>query len=292
MIIPARWYAGGKGLDKFREDMLKDNRIREIHDFPYTSDVFRGVQLEGGVCYFKWEIANPGLCKIYNHAKGRISISERPLLEPGSEIFIRYNEAIQIFHKVRRRNEPSMKNIVSRRNPFGFRSDYFGAPEPFPGAVKLYLSGGIGWVSRSKVKRNVNWIDLHKVYISSAYRGSEFHPVKVLGTPIYGEPNSCCTETYIVIGPFSTKQEAVNAITYIQCRLFRFLVLLKKITQHASKKVYGFVPIQDFSKPWTDEELYEKYGLTDDEIEFIEKLIRPMNACLSTRPIYTDRKAL
>jgi site-specific DNA-methyltransferase (adenine-specific) len=282
MIIPARWYAGGKGLDKFREDMLKDHRIREIHDFPYTSDVFRGVKLKGGVCYFKWESANPGLCKVYNHAKGRVSISERSLLEQGADIFIRYNEAIQIFHKVRRFNEPSMKNIVSSRNPFGFRSYYFGAPEPFPGAVKLYQRGGVGWVSRSEVKRNVNWIDLHKVYISAVYRGLEFTPVKAISTPIYGEPNSCCTETYIVIGPFSTKQEAMNAITYISCRLFRFLVFLKKITQHATKKVYSFVPIQDFSKPWTDEELYEKYGLTENEIEFVEKIIKPMKVSINS----------
>jgi site-specific DNA-methyltransferase (adenine-specific) len=281
MIIPARWYSGGKGLASFREDMLKDNRIRELHDFPYTSDVFRGTQLEGGVCYFKWERDNLGLCTIYNHAKGRISISERPLLEPGTDIFIRYNEALKIFHKVRRLNESSMKNIVSQRNPFGFRSYYSGVPKPFLGAVKLYQRGGVGWVSRSEVKRNVNWIDLHKVYISAAYRGSEFHPIKVLGTPIYGEPNSCCTDTYIVIGPFATKEEATNVITYIKCRLFRFLVLLKKNTQQSHRNVYSFVPMQDFSKPWTDRELYEKYGLTEDEIEFIEKLVRPMKISIN-----------
>jgi len=278
MIIPARWYSGGKGLDEFREDMLKDNRIREIHDFPDATDVFPGVQIKGGICYFKWERDHPGLCKVYNYVHDKVSMLERPLCVTGADTFIRYNEAIGILHKVRRFNEPSIKEIVSSRKPFGFPTNYRGKSKPFPGAVKLYQNGGVGWVNRDEITQNINWLNKHKVYISMAYGAGEDFPHQILNAPFYGEPNSCCTETYLVIGPFSTKQEALNVMSYIRCQLFRFLVLLRKPTQHATSKVYSFVPMQDFSKPWTDKELYKKYGLTKDEIAFIEKMVRPMDA--------------
>jgi site-specific DNA-methyltransferase (adenine-specific) len=286
MIIPARWYSGGKGLDRFREDMLKDNRIREVHDFPDATDVFPSVSIEGGVCYFRWDRDHPGLCQVYNYVHDKESMLksmlERPLCETGVDTFIRYNEAIGILHKVRRFNEPSIKEIVSSRKPFGLRSYYRGKSKPFPGAVKLYQSGGIGWVNWDEITQNINWLNKHKVYISVASGSGGAPPHQVLTAPFYGEPNSCCTETYLVIGPFSTKQEALNVMSYIRCRFFRFLVLLRKPTQHASRKVYSFVPMQDFSKPWTDEELYEKYGLTEDEIEFVEKLIRPMKISINS----------
>jgi len=278
MIIPSRWFTGGKGLDKFRQEMLNDDRIREIHDFPDATAVFPGVQIKGGVCYFKWERDNPGPCTVYNYVNDKVSVLQRPLREPGADTFIRYNEAIAILHKVRRFNEPSIRSIVSSRKPFGFPTNYQGKPNPFPGAVKLYQNGGIAWVSREDITQNTDWVDQHKIYISKAYGAGEEFPHQILNAPFYGEPNSCCTETYVVIGPFPSKEEAMNAISYVRCKFFRFLVLLRKPSQDATSKVYSFVPMQDFCKPWTDEELYKKYGLTEEEIAFIESMVRPMDA--------------
>ncbi len=141
----------------------------------------------------------------------------------------------------------------------------------------IYANKHIGYVKRTDVTLNSSWLSKWKVYISAAYGAGENFPHQILGKPILGAPDSCCTETYLVIGPFDTKEEAVNAISYINTKFFRHMVLLQKATQHTSRKVYQFVPMQDFSKPWTDEELYAKYGLTDEEIAFIESMIRPMD---------------
>lgn len=278
MIIPARWYSGGKGLDEFREEMVHDNRIREIHDYPDSSDVFPGVQIKGGVCYFKWERDNRGLCKVFNYVHTSVSVQERPLLEEGADSFVRYNEAISILKKVRAFKEPSIKDIVSSRKPFGLPTNIKGKPNPFSGAVKLYQNGGIGWIAREDIQQHQEWIDQWKVFISESYGAGEVYPHQIINRPILDGGNSCCTETYLVLGPFSNKIEAENLISYIRTKFFRFLVLLNKPTQHATNKVYTFVPIQDFSKPWTDEELYAKYGLTAEEIAFIEQMIRPMPA--------------
>lgn len=285
MIIPARWYSGGKGLDEFREEMLGDNRVRQIHDFPDSSDVFPGVQIKGGVCYFLWERDNKGLCCVTNHVHDQVSLLERPLLEPGAETFIRYNEAISILHKVRSFNEPSFKDLVSARKPFGLPTNYLGKANPFAGAVKLYQNGGVGYIDRNEIARNSNWIELYKVFITKAYGAGEEYPHQILNVPIFGEPGSCCTETYLVIGPFLNKRECENVIGYIHTRFFRFLVLIQKNTQDATSKVYSFVSVQDFSEPWTDEKLYKKYRLTQEEIAFIEKMVRPMENGDDVRPI-------
>ena len=130
--------------------------------------------------------------------------------------------------------------------------------------------------TRSKIEKNIEWVDKDKVFIPEAGSGSDSFPHPILGKPFVGKKNTACTETYLVIGPFENSQAAQNVVTYISTRFFRFLVMLKKPSQHATSKVYSFVPIQDFSKPWTDEELYAKYGLTDEEIAFIESMIKPM----------------
>ncbi|MCL6628979.1 MAG: Eco57I restriction-modification methylase domain-containing protein, partial [Armatimonadetes bacterium] len=278
MIIPARWYSGGKGLDDFRDEMLEDRRITELHDFPDATDVFPGVQIKGGICYFKWDRDHPGLCRVFNYLNGNISTMERPLREPGADTFIRYNEAIAILHKVQRFKEPSIEGIVSVSRPFGFRTYFKGESNPFPGAVKLYQNGGVGWVSRDEIATGLEMIPKYKVFIPALGSGSDSFPHSILGHPFVGEPGSACSETYICLGPLNDESSARNLISYITTRFFRFLVLLIKNTQHATRRVYHFVPMQDFSKPWTDEELYKKYGLTEDEIAFIESMVRPMDA--------------
>lgn len=276
MIVPSRWFAGGRGLDEFRDEMLHDDRIRTIVDYPISSECFPGVEIKGGVCYFLWDRDSHGVCEIKTTRNNDISIMQRPLLEKGCDTFIRYNEAIPILRKVQIYNEPTMHTQVSSQKPFGFRTFVKGKPAPFNGAVKLYANKTVGYVSRDEIMQNLSWVDKYKVYITRAYGAGEDFPHQILNKPFLGEPNTCCTETYMVIGPYENEMRANNVLSYINTRFFRFMVLLKKNTQDAPARVYSFVPMQDFSKPWTDEELYAKYGLTEEEIAFIESMIRPM----------------
>lgn len=277
MIIPSRWFAGGRGLDQFRDEMLNDHRVRIIHDYTNASDCFPGISLEGGVSYFLWDRDNKGPCRVFTHEGDKItSEMERPLLEAGCNIFIRHNEAIGILHKVMSKKEGSFSNMVSSQKPFGFRTYFTGKKEPFKGCVKVYVNKGIGYVERSEITQNQQWIDCYKVYVSMAYGMGSAKPYQVINKPILGEPESCCTETYVVIGPCKAKKYAANTISYMKTKFFRFLVLLRKNTQHAAKSVYTFVPVQNFDDPCTDEKLYKKYNLSKEEIAFIEAMVCPM----------------
>ena len=285
MIIPARWYAGGRGLDDFRDEMLHDNRLRVIHDFPDAADCFPGVQIKAGVCYFLWERDRRGDCEITTHLNGKsIGPLARPLLEEGSSTFIRYNQAIDILHKVYKPGQKSFSDLVSPQTPFGLVTSYKGTPEKENSTdVKMYISGndkkykgGTAYTPYSRITKGHEMIAWHKVYIPEAGSGSDTFPHSILSKPFYGEPGTCCNQSYLVIGPFENENVCQNVMSYIRTRLFRFMVLQKKNAQHAMRGVYQFVPLQDFSKTWTDEELYAKYGLTEDEIAFIESMIRPM----------------
>lgn len=281
MIVPSRWFAGGKGLDEFRDEMLKDRRIKEIHDFPNAADCFQGITLEGGVNYFIWDKSYSGDCLVTTYENKKImSQIKRPLKEEGLDIFIRYNESISILRKVLAFKEKSFSELVSSRKPFGLTTSIKGNKDPYVGVkdnVVLYLQNKKkAYIRKENVLINKKWIDDHKVYISYAYGMGNKEPYQVINTPFYGSPNTCCTETYLVIGGFENKVICQNVMSYIASKLFRLLILLIKNTQHGTKKVYELVPQQDFSKPWTDQELYEKYGLDEKEIAFIEKMIRPM----------------
>ncbi|OOF81779.1 restriction endonuclease [Rodentibacter ratti] len=280
MIVPSRWFAGGKGLDEFRDEMLNDKRIKEIHDFPNAADCFPGVEIKGGVNYFLWDKHHNGDCLVTTYEnKEIISQMERPLKEQGLDIFIRYNESISILRKVLTFKEKSFSELVSSRKPFGLATNIKGKPNPYTDTkenIVLYQNGGKGYIKRSSVLINKHWIDEHKVYIGRAYGAGEGFPHQIINKAIYGAPRTCCTETYLVVGVFQNKDECSNVINYMSSKFLRFLVLLKKNTQDAPKRVYELVPQQDFSKSWTDKELYEKYGLDQKEIAFIEKMIRPM----------------
>lgn len=278
MIIPARWYAGGRGLDDFRNDMLNDNHIKELHDYPNSADCFPGVDLSGGVCYYLWDKDYTGDCKVVSHKEGEISSSTvRPLLEKKMTSFIRHNEAISVLRKVSSFNEKTFDTLVSPQTPFGFVSSFRDfIDNSKEGYVKYYTYGYVGYVKQSLIKKNVDLVPHHKVYISKAYGERGNYPFFFLGKPFYGEPNSCCSQTYLAIGPFKSKDECINVMKYITTKFFRFMVMMKKNAQDNMAYVFECVPMQDFSKPWTDEELYAKYGLTDEEIEFIESMIKPM----------------
>lgn len=277
MIVPSRWFSGGKGLDEFREEMVHDKCIRNLTDYPVASECFPGVEIKGGVCYFLWDRDNPGECEVKTVQGDKKSILIRPLLEENCDIFIRYNDAITILRKVQAIKEKSFSELVSSRKPFGFASDFKDfSTENFDNAIQIYANKIIGYIDKNKIKQNRQWINSYKVYISFAYGAGEDFPHQILNKPILGYPNSCCTETYLHIGSFKSKEEAENVLSYIKTKFFRFLVLLIKNTQNATKRVYSFVPIQDFNEEWTDEKLYKKYGLTQEEIDFIESMIRPM----------------
>lgn len=277
MIIPARWYSGGKGLDEFRDEMLNDKSLRKIVDYPDEKDAFTGVEIKGGVMYFLWDRDNKGDVSVSTFKKDRVeSVLNRPLLEAGSSTFIRYNEAIPILQKVLQRNELSISEQVSSRKPFGLDTSYKGHKDTHSGRIKLYQNGGVAYVDRVALPKGKDLIDKHKVLISYAYGAGNTFPHYILGKPIVVGPGTACTETYIIIGAYDSHEEAKNLATYVSTRFFRFLVLLIKNTQHATSSVYKFVPVQDFTEEWTDEKLYQKYGIKEDEIAFIESMIRPM----------------
>lgn len=277
MIIPARWYSGGKGLNTFRDSMLKDKSIRQIVDYPEAIDCFPGVQIKGGVCFFLWDRDNKGDCKVSTSSKGEItSEMTRPLLEEGCKTFIRYNEAISILKKVQRQKESSLAQQIRSSKPFGLRTFIKGKSKPFTDSVALYQNGGIGYVEMNDLKSGQEMVNKWKVLVPALGSGSDSFPHPILGKPFVVGPNTACTETYIVTGVFNNAKEAEHLVEYLCTRFLRFLVLLKKNTQHATSKVYEFVPTQSFNEDWTDEKLYKKYSLTTVEISFIESLIRPM----------------
>ncbi|MDP4274259.1 MAG: Eco57I restriction-modification methylase domain-containing protein [Bacteroidota bacterium] len=297
MIMPSRWFSGGRGLDSFRDEMLNDNRIRVIHDFLKATDCFPQVEIKGGVCYFLWDRDNEGECAVNTHKGNQLSSTKRSLLENGRDTFIRYNGAISILEKVNEINEDSFATIISANDPFGFDvrvDNSYKRIKPkfkltqFDGGVEIYYNGwrkdGLGYIELSKISKNTDWIDKYKILIPKAWGTGDMNNDWL--NPFIVAPNSCCTETYLVVGPFNDLKTAENAINYSQTKFFHFLLLLTKNTQNAMKKVYQFVPLQDFtsssnidwSKPVADidRQLYAKYGLTDEEVAFIESMIKPM----------------
>ena len=292
MVIPARWFAGGKGLDEFRESMLTDNGLRSIDDFLSASDVFPGVGLKGGVCYFLWDRDHPGLCSVSTHFKDwPVSTATRTLMENGADVFIRFNEGLSILKKVvavvtgqtdslALPNGKRFDALVSSRKPFSLETTFKGRKTKRDGDVLIYQNGGTGYVARDSVPSGTELIDKWKIYIGRAAPGTgnrDTYPHRILSTPFIGEPDSICSETYLCIGPFDTQAEAESALSYLTCRLTRLLILLHKPSQDTTRKVYTFVPTQAWDKKWTDKELYAKYGISQSEIEFIEKVVRPMD---------------
>ncbi|MGA2311608.1 MAG: Eco57I restriction-modification methylase domain-containing protein [Xanthobacteraceae bacterium] len=291
MIIPARWFAGGKGLDEFRESMLTDNRLRSIDDYLSASDVFPGVGLKGGVCYFLWDRDSPGPCRVTTHFKDwPDSIATRPLLEKGADVFIRFNEGVSILKKVLAVESGKSKSLllpegkrfdrlVTSARAFGFRTFFKGKTTKSRGDLLIYQNGGTGYVPRRSVTTGAHLIDKWKLFAGYAAPGTgnkDTYPHRIISTPFIGEPGSISSETYLCIGPFDSKKQAESVLSYLSCRLTRLLILLHKPSQHVTRKVYTFVPTQKWTRKWTDAELYKKYGLSAREIAFVEKVVRPM----------------
>ncbi len=292
LVIPSRWFAGGKGLDEFREAMLADERVCSIDDYLSAADVFPGVGLKGGVCYFLWDRDHPGLCTVSTHFKDwPVSTATRRLMENGADVFIRFNEGLSILKKVVAIETGQTESLalpdgkrfdglVSSRKPFALETTFKGRKTKRAGDVLIYQNGGMGYVARGDVPSGTELIDKWKVYVGRAAPGTgnrDTYPHRILSTPFIGEPGSICSETYLCIGPFDTQAEAESALSYLTCRLTRLLVLLHKPSQDTTRKVYTFVPTQSWTRKWTDKDLYAKYGISQAEIGFIEKLVRPMD---------------
>lgn len=276
MIIPARWFSGGKGLDDFREAMIHDRRIKTLVDYFDATECFPGIDLSGGVCYFLWDRDYQGKCKIISHLNGKSSEQIRPLLEKGYSSFIRFNEAVSILHKINSKNESKFIDYVSSRKPFGISTTIKPQEKQSENDIKIYAYPHNGYIKLNEVILNKQWVGLYKVFIAKAYGERGNFPYLVIGKPFLGEPNTCSSETYLLSYPTSSKIMAENCISYLKTKFARFLILLMKNTQNAAKSVYQFVPLQDFNESWTDEKLYKKYNLTQEEIDFIESMIRPM----------------
>jgi site-specific DNA-methyltransferase (adenine-specific) len=277
MIIPARWYASGKGLDNFRKNMLNDNRIRILVDYSDASEVFPGVDIAGGICYFLWERDNAGLCKVRNIHKGIEQETVRSLNE--FETFIRDGNALPIINKVLAKDEKSMSTIVSSRKPFGLSTTIRPLKK---GDITLVWTGGDGPFESSKVDVGQEMIGKYKVITSyvSYDHGGQPGPDgkrKVLSKIQILPPNTICTESYLVIGSFVIEKEAVHLKQYLSTLFVRFLIAQLALSQHVTKDRYLFVPIQDFTQPWTDEMLFAKYDLNNIEVDKIKNTIKPMN---------------
>jgi site-specific DNA-methyltransferase (adenine-specific) len=285
MVIPSRWMAGGRGMDQFRKAMLTDGHISRLFDYPNSAQVFPGVDLKSGVCYFLWNREYNGDCAVTLIRDGDvIGPTIRKLNE--YDVFIRDERAAGILQKVLTHKEPSFESLLTGDTPFGLATNFtaFKQSEPSEGEVKVYASSNAGRRSgamkRSLITKNTHLIDTWKVLAPKAgpgNSGGHVLPDMVLGRPSIAEPNSVCTQTWITAGPLKSKQEAEIVARYLQTSFIRFLVSLRKISQDAMKGVYRWVPQQSWDIDWTDEMLYKKYGITKDEITFIESMIRPMN---------------
>lgn len=279
MVIPSRWMASGLGLNDFRQAMLGDRRMRELVDYPVEKDVFPGVEIKAGVCYFLWDAAHDGNCNVMTIRNGEVvGPIARNLGE--YDVFVRDGRAMSILRKVTKHGEPSINSILARDKEFGWTSNFDGFHEKKrAGDLPLYyirtMKRGVGYIVRKEVTKSSHLIDMWKVLVPKAYNGGDGVPHQILGRPLIAPSPSVCTQSFLFFYVGSDK-EANSLQSYYMTRFFRFLVSLRKITQDATHSAYTWVPIQTWDRIWTDDALYEKYGVMKNEIAFIESMIRPM----------------
>ena len=275
MVTPSRWFAGGKGLDQYRERMLTDRRVRNLVDYPKLYDGFPGVKIRGGISYFLWDRDYDGPCSVQTMWDGQ------PVGEPvvryldTYDVLIRWNQAVSILDKVQAKHEPTLDSRVSSRKPFGLPTNFHGKSSQIglSDPVKLYGSQKVTWVERSAIPVNGAWVGDWKVLMTAVQGTSAAVETKYLSKPIIAGPDTACSETYLVAGRFTLEAESARYANYLRTRFVRFLVSLRKQTQHATRDVYSFVPDLSLDQDWTDAKLYKRYGLTDEEIAFVESQV-------------------
>lgn len=277
MIMPSKWYSGGKGLDGFRAEMLNDSRIQMLVDYTNSVDCFPSVDIAGGVCYFLWNNKYSGLCSYSNTINGKKTEILKKLDE--FDVFVRYPVADGVIRKVKAVSKSYMNEQVSARKPFGLATDV--KPIESKGDIKLRYTGGIGDYLRDNITVGTEKIDKWKVmlsYLSAEHAGQpdKNGMFRILSTTELLPPKYVCTETYLLAGAYDEQSNAENLLDYLKTKFVRFLLGQVAIGQHITRNSFVFVPIQDFSKSWTDEMLYKKYDLSQDEIRFIESMIKAM----------------
>jgi site-specific DNA-methyltransferase (adenine-specific) len=282
MVIPSRWMAGGLGLAGFRQTMLSDTRIRDLVDYPNAAEVFPSVGINGGACYFLWDASHDGPCSVTSVRAGDVNgPSSRRLDE--FDVLVRDNRALGVLRKVLARKEASVNTILARDKEFGWTSNFDGFHEKQrKGDLPLYyirtMKRAVGYIARSEVTKSEHLIDTWKLLVPAVGSGRERERSGVdlvLGPPLVAPGPSVCTQSFLFFC-VSSREEAESLLSYYKTRFFRFLVSLRKITQHATHSTYRWVPIQQWDRTWTDVDLYKKYGITKGEIAFIESMIRPM----------------
>ena len=305
MIVPARWMTGGKGLDGFRDRMIHDTHIRALFDYASSKNLFNDVDVRGGICYFLRDENYNNECFCVRYDCDGKTESRRNLCEGDGDIFIREPLLVGIKKKVDDKSADKLFRIDFARNAYGLQGETtrnaskFGLPEFSDNEIEdgykilgLDEKGHRCWKYLPKdypIPRKNEGLDKYKVFIvkSPGCRGiGEVPSTPVLSTPVLSTPGELCTETFLQIGPFETKIEAENLLKYIKTKFFRALVGIKKQTQQAARKVYQYVPIENFTQisdiDWTksiseiDQQLYKKYGLSQDEIDFIESKVQEM----------------
>ncbi|WP_313420577.1 Eco57I restriction-modification methylase domain-containing protein [Brevibacterium casei] len=274
-VTPSRWFAGGKGLDEYRKKMLSDHRMHDIVDFPKLYEAFPGVKIRGGISYFLWDRDYDGPCTVQTMWDGQPVGKPVARYLDAYDVLVRWNAAVPILEKVRAKHEPTLDERVSTGKPFGLRT-FFHGDETLSGKkdpVQLYGSRRVTWIEKNQLPVNQSWVDDWKVLMTAVQGTSAAVETKFLSKPILAGPSTACTETYLVAGRFDDRQDAKRYAMFLSTRFVRFLVSLRKSTQHANRDVYAFVPDVPMDRDWTDQLLYERYGLTEEEIAFIESQV-------------------
>jgi hypothetical protein len=282
MVTPSRWFAGGRGLDEYRSEMLADKRIRALVDFPDAAEAFPGTQIKGGVSYFLWDSSWNDACEVTTISRGEPTSPSLKRYLGAYDIIVRRNEAVPILETVLKQNaKDGFGNLaakVSPIQPFSIRTNFQGAESPngMKKPIRLFRNGGETFIERSEVPRNDAWIDEWKVLLGRAYGAGDSFPHQIFNYPKIAGPGTACTETYLVISRFKKQIEAKRFAGFLRTRFVRFLVSLRKNTQDIYSERFQFVPDLPMDREWNDEMLYKKYGITKDKIAFIESMIRPM----------------
>lgn len=278
MIIPARWFSGGKGLDSFRAQMLASKHFTDLVYYPDSAEVFPGPDFGGGVCYFLWDTEYEGKARFKTIQAGEIVSETLRNLDEDGAVLVPHESARPILKKIQSHKLTGFDSWVSSSKPFGIRSNFKGfLSGPSNGAYEILMSDGIKFVAKGTISAGHEYVSKYKVLVGKAYGERGNFPYKILASPRIIGPDVVCSETYLIAGSFDSLAEAENLVSYIETRFFRFLLSLQKNTQNITKEKFSFIPQLPMDRSWSDEDLYKMFEITNEEIAYIESMVRPMD---------------